>query len=244
MALNIPERRHILRRALEQVDRVLIGSESARRLFHGAGVSRAIDVVRYGHDLRWLEGYRGKSPSVPVRFGFIGRLAPMKGPHILVEAFVQAFRVGEAKLLLYGSLEKDPQFLQRLRALTGGRKDIEFRGTYTHADSGRVFSEIDVLVVPSLWHDYPLVIGEAFAARTPVIASDFGGMSEFVRDGVDGLLFQRGSVAGLVRQMRRILSDAGLLATLQTGVPSVKSMTEAAGEMERIYTDVLSARYV
>lgn len=242
MALNMADRKTVLRCALEQADVVLIGSESARRLFQNAGVSRTIDVVRYGHDLGWVDGYRGKFPSRAVRFGFIGQIAPMKGAHVLIEAYVNACSTGEAMLLVYGRLDKDPRYGQVLRALAAGRADVEFRGTYAHGDSARVFSEIDVLVVPSLWHDYPLVIGEAFAAQTPVIASDFGGMREFVRDGVDGLVFERGSVAGLAGQMRRVLSESELLATLRAGIPCVKRMREAVEEMERIYRSILPAR--
>lgn len=235
MALHMEDRRAVTRRALEQADRVLIGSEFARRLFVNNGVTRPIDVVRYGHDLRWLDGYSGKSPSAVVRFGFIGQIVPMKGAHILIEAYRNACRVGDAKLLVYGCFDKQPAFGQRLRSMAAERGDIEFRGTYAHADSARVFSEIDVLVVPSLWPDYPLIINEAFAAQTPVIATDLGGMSESVEDGISGLLFQRGSVDGLARQIRRITSEPGLLAQLRAGIPRVKSMQEAVLEMEHIY---------
>jgi len=238
MALNMVDRRVALRRALEQADRVLIGSSSARRLFVESGVARTIDVVPYGHDLRWLDGYGGKTSSAVTRFGFIGQISPMKGPHILIEAYEEACGGGEARLLVYGNLDRDPHFGGRLRTLAEGRPDVEFRGTYAHGESARVFSEIDVLVVPSLWHDYPLVISEAFAAQTPVIASDFGGMGEFVRDGVDGLLFERGSVAGLAGQLRRILSEPGLLARLRAGVPPVKTMRDAVVEMEAIYRSI------
>lgn len=238
MALNMIDRRAVLRRALAQADRVLIGSESARRLFVENGVSRTIDVVHYGHDLRWLDDYSGKSPSAATRFGFVGQISPMKGPDILIEAYKEACRVGEARLLIYGNPDRHPPFGRRLRSMATGRPDIEFRGSYAHAESARVFSEMDVLVVPSLWHDFPLVISEAFAAQTPVIAADFGGMRELVRHGVDGLLFERGSVADLARQIRRVLSEPGLLARLRAGVPPVKTMRDAVVEMEEIYRSV------
>jgi glycosyltransferase involved in cell wall biosynthesis len=117
--------------------------------------------------------------------------------------------------------------------------DIEFRGTYPHEASGSVFSEMDVLVVPSLWNDYPLICNEAFATGTPVIASDFGGMKEFVRHQVSGLVFERGNLDDLSRQLQRLATDPGLLRRLQVGTPRVKSMQEAADEMTDIYRSVL-----
>jgi glycosyltransferase involved in cell wall biosynthesis len=239
MAMDLQDRRAKLSQALSQADRVLIASESARELFQNSGMTIPIDIVPYGHDLSWLSEYKGKQPSGAIRFGFIGQIAPMKGPQLLIEAFRRSFQEGQARLLIYGNLDKDPAFGRHLRSLSAGRMDIEFRGTYPHEASGRVFSEMDVLVVPSLWNDYPLICNEAFATGTPVIASDFGGMKEFVRHQVSGLVFERGNLDDLSRQLQWLATDPGLLKRLQAGVPRVKSIQEAADEMTDIYRNVL-----
>ena len=235
MALDIQQRRAALHQALEQADRVLIASESARGIFQYNGFSIPIDLVHYGHDLSWLTGYAGKTASSVVRFGFIGQIAPMKGPQLLIEAYRNVSQNGKARLLVYGNLEKNPAFGQQLRSLAADRHDIEFRGIYAHSDSGKVFSEIDVLVVPSLWHDYPLIIHEAFATGTPVIASDYGGMNEFVQHEVDGLLFERGSVKDLARQLQRVIADPVLCGRLRAGIHRVKRIEEAVAEIVGIY---------
>lgn len=239
MAMDVHDRREKLSQALSLADRVLIASESARELYRNSGLTMPIDIVPYGHDLSWLSGYKGKQPSGAVRFGFIGQIAPMKGPQLLIEAFRKSFQEGQARLLIYGNLDKDPAFGQHLRSLAAERTDIEFRGTYPHEASGRVFSDMDVLVVPSLWNDYPLICNEAFATGTPVIASDFGGMKEFVQHQVSGLVFERGNLDDLSRQLQRFITEPGLLGRLQAGIPRVKSMQEAADEMTDIYRDVL-----
>ena len=64
-------------------------------------------------------------------------------------------------------------------------------GEFKHSRIAEIFSEIDVLVVPSVWYENsPLVIQEAFLAGTPVIASDIGGIPELVKDKENGLLFK------------------------------------------------------
>jgi glycosyltransferase involved in cell wall biosynthesis len=138
-------------------------------------------------------------------------------------------------------MSKDPAFSRRLRALAGGRSDLEFRGAYAYAETGRVFSEIDVLIVPSLWSDYPLVIQEAFAAQTPVIAADLGGMSEAVQPEVNGLLCERGSTKDLMQILRRVVTEPGLLARLRAGIPTVKSMGSAVEEMVLIYSQTMQS---
>ena len=240
MAMDIRDRRRKVHHALQQADRVLTASESARDLFRLNGFSMPIEVVPYGHDLAWLDHYAGKTPRKMLSFGFIGQISPMKGPHLLIDAYKNASQDGQARLLIYGNMEKDPAFSHQLRSLATGRTDIDFRGTYQHAESGKVFSEIDVLVVPSLWNDYPLIINEAFAAQTPVIASDLAGMSEFVRPEINGLLFKRGDMASLALQLRRVIDEPQLLARLRSGVPHVKRIEEAVEEILRSYDGVLA----
>lgn len=238
MAMNIHDRRTTLHRALEKADRVLIASRHARDLFELNGFSRPIEVVPYGHDLSWLNSYPGKTPRDVVNFGFIGQISPMKGPHLLIDAFNSLGQEGKARLLIYGNMDKDPGFGQQLRLLADGRSDIEFRGAYAHPESGKVFSEIDVLVVPSLWRDYPLIVNEAFATRTPVIATDIDGLTEFVKPEINGLLFKRNSSEDLARQLRRLITEPELLPRLRSGIPPVRCIDEAIEEMFGIYESV------
>jgi glycosyltransferase involved in cell wall biosynthesis len=235
MAMDIQDRRVKVQDALQRADRVLIGAYAARDVFRHNGFTMAIDVVPYGHDLSWLRRYGGKAPREVIHFGFIGQIAPVKGPQLLIAAYKIARQPGRTRLLVYGNMEKAREFGEALRRLAGGRPDIEFRGTYPHAKSAEVFEQIDVLVVPSLWSDYPLIIGEAFAAQTPVITTDLGGMREFVQPEINGLLFRRGVTDDLARQLRRVITEPTLLAQLRAGIPHVKGMDEAADEMMEIY---------
>jgi len=240
LAMDIRDRRAKLRCALEQADRVLTASPAARDVFQHNGLSRPIEIVPYGNDLSWLRHYTGKSARHVLSFGFIGQISPIKGPQVLIRAYKEASRGGESRLLIYGDVKKDPVFSQELRSLASGRNDIEFRGAYSNAEIARVFSEIDVLVVPSLWRDFPLVINEAFAAKTPVIATALGGMSEVVQPEVNGLLVERGNSEDLARTLRRVITERGLLPRLCAGIPRVKSMGDAVAEMLRIYAETLT----
>ena len=237
-ALNMRERRAKMHKALQYADRLIIASQSGYDLFRLNDFAMPIDVVHYGHDLAWMRDYHGKTQRDAIHFGFIGQVSPLKGPHLLIQAFKDANPNGKARLLVYGNLDKDPAFGQQLRALADQRTDIEFRGIYAHADSGKVFADIDVLVVPSIWNDYPLIINEAFATQTPVMASDIAGMSEFVRPEVCGLLFERGYIADLAKQLGRVMNEPGLLARLRANAPHVKTIQEAIAEMLQVYQSV------
>jgi glycosyltransferase involved in cell wall biosynthesis len=206
------------------------------------GISAPIKVQAYGHDLSWLDGYAGKTPSDRISIGFIGQIIASKGTHLLLQA-ISSFddSLGDKfRLFIYGNLEKNPEYSAQLRRLATDTDKIRFCGTYSHEESADVFGTIDVLVVPSLWYDFPLVIYEAFATGTPVIATNLGGMAEAVSHEVNGLLFERGNVEDLARQLRRIVEEPSLLERLRAGVPRVKTIGEEVTELEAIYSDLTS----
>ncbi|RIK35080.1 MAG: hypothetical protein DCC57_23685 [Chloroflexi bacterium] len=80
-----------------------------------------------------------------------------------------------------------------------------------------------------------MIIHEAFAAQTPVIATRLGGMAEAVTHEVNGLLFEPGSAADLAGQLRRICDEPGLLNRLRAGVPAVKTVDAEVDELVETY---------
>jgi glycosyltransferase involved in cell wall biosynthesis len=237
MAGDMAERKAFLRQALSWPDVRTTASPFVRDIYAAGGIEAPIKVQPYGHDLDWLDGYVGKTPSDVLRIGFIGQIIESKGVHLLLKAArsLQAGLEGKFTLFIYGNLQKTPAYGDQLRTMAANLANVQFPGTYAHDQSGAVFANIDVLVVPSLWYDFPLVIYEAFATGTPVIATNLGGMAEAVSNEVSGLLFERGDADDLTRQLRRVLEEPGLLERLQAGVPPVKTIEEEVTELETIY---------
>jgi hypothetical protein len=56
---------------------------------------------------------------------------------------------------------------------------------------------------------------------------------------VNGLLFERGDVTDLSRQLKRIVLEPGLLERLRKGIPSVKTIEEEVSELEAIYHELI-----
>ncbi len=69
-------------------------------------------------------------------------------------------------------------------------------------------SSVDVLVVPSLWHEpFGLVLCEAISAGVPVVASAVGGIPEVIQHGQCGLLFDRADGVALQAHIRELATD-------------------------------------
>jgi glycosyltransferase involved in cell wall biosynthesis len=240
MAGDMAQRKSFLRQALRWADCRITASRFVHDIFVENGITAPIRVQPYGHDLSWLEGYAGKTSSHSIRIGFIGQISHSKGVHLLLKAAsaLQNTCGDKFSLLIYGNMSAAPGYASRLRELKADIKDIRFCGTYAHQDSAGVFAGIDVLVVPSLWYDFPLIIHEAFATKTPVIATNLAGMAEAVIHDINGLLFERGNVGDLAAQIKRVLEEPGLLERLREGIPPVKRIAEEVDELERIYLEL------
>jgi glycosyltransferase involved in cell wall biosynthesis len=171
--------------------------------------------VPFGVDLAAF-GARERTRSTRPRVAFIGSLVPLKGPHVLLEAWARlppALR-DACDLELYGPARHHPEYRRQLaeRARAVGAR---LAGPLERGAVAEVLAQIDLLVVPSLWFENsPLIIHEARAAGTPLLVSDLGGMAELVREGVDGRRFRIGDAADLARQLQELLSDREQLAQL------------------------------
>ncbi|MCE5307556.1 MAG: glycosyltransferase family 4 protein [Acidobacteriales bacterium] len=242
LLLDVENRQQFLKEMLRCPDLVISHSEFLKHTFSLNGFAD-VSVLRQGHDLSWLARCREKSAGNLIRFGYLGQIQEIKGVHLLVEAMRRLDSRKPARLDIWGDLTRSPEYVNRLRERARGDSRIIFRGYCRHSDLAAVLIDTDVLVVPSLWYENsPLVIQEAFAAGTPVIASNLGGMSEAITHGVNGLLFERGECLGLAKQMQRLLDEPDLLSRLRKGIPRVKTSDDEAIQIETFYSDLLSHR--
>ncbi len=238
----IRERRDHMRNVFSQVDLFIAPSDFLKKLFVAFGVpDEKIKILPYGFDLQRVRALPKRSSPV-VRFGFIGNLMPAKGVHVLIGSF-RALHAENAELKIYGNAFSYKSALGnyagRLREAAKGYKNIRFMGKFDNQSVGEVFSEVDALVVPSLWYENsPLVIQEALLTRTPVIASRIGGIPELVKDGENGFLFEAGNERDLEETLRRIARDPGVLNGLNKNVLRVSSIKDNAKETESIYEDL------
>jgi glycosyltransferase involved in cell wall biosynthesis len=79
---------------------------------------------------------------------------------------------------------------------------------------------------------------EAFAAGTPVIGSDLGGIKELVSNEHDGLLVPHDDVNAWTTAMVRLATERGLVERLSQGIGSVRTMSDVASDMAMLYRDL------
>jgi glycosyltransferase involved in cell wall biosynthesis len=165
----------------------------------------------------------------PVRFAYVGTWIPSKGVDLLVKAF-QDIDPAKASLFVYGffpGYDGHEDYEHRLRWAARGSAAIQFKGRYDPRNVYEILSDVDLIVVPSIWwENSPLTIHEAFLAGVPVITADQGGMAELVTDSVSGLLFRHRDWQSLRAVIERVCERPEIVLELRKGIPPVPSMDQ------------------
>ena len=137
-----------------------------------------------------------------LEIAFVGQAVERKGLPVLLRAFEALRDHVSAKLTLVGPTDAD------VEPLLLDARGVEALGKVDDEEKSRVLARADVLCAPSLGGEsFGMVLTEAFAHGTPVVASDIAGYRDVVRDGLDGVLVPKGDAAAFAAALRDLAID-------------------------------------
>lgn len=201
----------------------------------GIDRSRVIEIVENGVDMALWDQPPQAKPRTP-EFIFVGRLVWWKAADLLLEAMK---RVPDARLRVIG----DGPERARLEAAAAGSDAatrIRFEGFRPQTEIAAALTSATALVLPSMRECGGAVILEAFACRTPAIATDWGGPQDYVTRDTGILVAPSGRdafVEGLAAAMRTLGTDPALAARLgAAGRVRVEAHFTWAAKARRILT--------
>ena len=243
---SLLERPDYLRQRLAKAHAIVAPTKFLRDMFLKNGTSpERLQQLGYGVDTGALldEVTRLRTARRPLTFGFFGTYSQHKGPHLLVAAMAQV--TGDCRALLRGRKTDFADYSQGLQDAAAHDARITVDGPFAHDELAQALAQIDVLVVPSTWHENaPFVVLEARAAGLPVLASRFGGLAEVVRDEVDGELFAPGDTSDLARRLQRLVDEPARLTRYRDAVQPPKTLQAAVTEFETLYADSVQSSEV
>ncbi|MGH7769461.1 MAG: glycosyltransferase family 4 protein [Candidatus Binatia bacterium] len=232
--------RHLYNR---RVDGVVAISERIAALLIEGGVKRErIRVIHSGVDpepFKNIPIVRGdRSASV---IGTAAVLEERKGLRFLLEAAAELKRQGVRLSYRIAGDGSQQEKLKRLAETLGLKEEVAFMGFAS--DVPAFLSSIDIFVLPSLFEGLGVAALEAMAAARPVVASDVGGLTELVVDGVTGLLAAPGDAPALARAISRMVSEPERMRAMgengRARVEKYFTMEQMAKKNENYYYDLL-----
>ncbi|MDO9085548.1 MAG: glycosyltransferase [Anaerolineaceae bacterium] len=205
-----------------------------------------LKIVTINHGIRYkhiLENKRNYVDQDQITFGYAGSLLFHKGVQVLIESFKKIHNE-YAKLVIYGSGKED--FVNKLKEIVGNDERISFCGSYNEEQLGRIFQEIDVLIIPSICYEsYSLVMHEALASNVPVITSNLGGMAERITDGVNGYIFKAANSSELKNKMNLIVENPSILNKLKINIKTnmiIPTVEQEAYQYFKLYNNIINGQ--
>lgn len=188
-----------------------VGIDPSKVVYIPNGIDAASFVVASGRkDARPLLG--SFAPPGTILIGTVGRLDPVKDQTGLLLAFKLLCEAlpdasGRLRLAIVGEgAQRAPLEAQIAEFALGAQ--VHLFGN--RDDVAAILAEFDIFVLSSIAEGMPGVLLEAMAAGLPVVATDVGGVSEVVSNGVTGLLVPAGSPVELSRAVSKYVSDEAL----------------------------------
>jgi glycosyltransferase involved in cell wall biosynthesis len=231
---------------------VIAVSESIRQvlLAHGADprrVRRVLNGVDH-HVFRRVPGMRATAraalglSSEAIVIGAVGRLEPEKGFERLLAAAAALGPDLNAHVVIAGDGSQRTALIERGRQL-GIAERVHLLG---HCDDVlSVHHLFDIYVQTSVREGIPNAVLEAMAVGTPIVATDVGGTSELITNGIHGLLVPAADDAALAEALRVTLAQRDAAASRTNAarqrVESELSFSARLRAVERIYAELLDA---
>jgi len=184
---------------------------TARRFFggryrivpNGVRIPTESELALAAEDGATAAGLSGKaSVREELRILFIGQAVERKGLPVLLRAFEALREHVPATLTLVGASPDE------VSHMTLENRGIRALGKVSDQQKLAELARADLLCAPSLHGEsFGMILTEAFAAATPVLASDIPGYRDVVRDGVDGQLVPPGDPLALAEALRQLAFD-------------------------------------
>ena len=244
---GMPHRRYIA--DLQRADALVADGWAAEHL--PAALGRPVDHVPKGVD---TELFRPDGPDKRAELGLAGRrvalvvsrLVPIKNVALAIDAMAEASTAQpNLAMLVVGDGPLRAELEARIAAL-GLSARVKLVGRIAHEELAVWYRSADVFVLPSEFDNSPNVALEAMASGVPVVATDVGGLREYVQPGTNGDLVPAGDAPALARAIARYardrdLSSATRLRNREDAVARF-SWTRSAQRLRAVYERVIASR--
>ncbi len=211
--------RDLTRTFCNKTDITIAPSKAIEELLRAYGVTCSIVVNPTGVDLgdyhrltatersQLFRAYKIPTDQQTILFG--GRLALEKNLHFLLRSFVAIAAHHPNVHLIYAGGGPDEEALRQAVVKLNLTGRVTITGYLTHPEIAKFFGACDVFAFPSLTDTQGIVLCEAFAGGTPIVAIDAMGSKDIVRDGMDGFLTANDQTA-FAAAITKLLNDQDL----------------------------------
>jgi starch synthase len=193
---------------MELADKIVVASTFSKNSLINQGIAKdKIYVNPYGTDLDFFKPV--EKHNTTVNFVFVGLVDARKGIPVLLDTWKKMPK-NKAQLTLIGPISKTAEALINQTA-----PDITIKGRMPYDELPGLLADQDVLVFPSYFEGFALVIPECMAAGLTVISTPATCAPDVIDDGVNGYIIPCGDADLLAEKMLNLINSPALLKKMQ-----------------------------
>ncbi len=173
-----------------------------------------ISVIYHPVDEKFFNVKKEESDN---RILFVGGIEPRKGLHVLIDAIkIVKQDIPDVRLHVVGGIRKKDYFTKIYEKVKEYNllENVIFKGAIAEEKLIKEYSEAAIFILPSKEESLGIVLLEAMATETPIIASNIGGIPYIVRDGSNGYLVRFGDYKKMAEYIIKLLCDNKLRRTM------------------------------
>lgn len=221
-----------------------IDSRKSSVVYPASNLNQSISKISY-HEVERLKNQLGiKNKNLVI--GFIGRLVFRKGPHILLNAFLN-LKHPNCKLVFFGTGQGQEDNIEndlKIKIASLGLEDNIIMAGYI-PNQALAYKVINIYVLPSVIEEgFPTTIIEAALSKKPIIATNIGGTREFVKNNINGLLVKPENVKTLSECLSRLIENKSFARRLgDQAFKDAQLFTEekVTQKLEQIYLQIATS---
>lgn len=176
-----------------------------------------------------------------VNFMVMGYIEKRKGQDILIEAIRLLDADARSKARFYFVGKDSSEMAKQIKEQVKNIPEVIITGLISEQEKKCLINKIDVLICPSREDPMPAVVVEAMMNRIPSIVSDSTGISEFISDGVNGLLFRNGNALLLSQKITWCINNFSKLPKIGKRAEEIYSKYFSMEAFEKNILDLLQS---
>jgi len=250
---KFPFVKYFIRHAARHAQGLICNSNyTAGQLAGLAGIPvNSIHVIPFGAtvSIRPCE----KKADKPVKdILYVGRLIERKGVTYLLDALPKIAERADVHLHIVGDGDRADELKQQVQQM-GLSQQVSFHGVVSNEQLEQLYRDADVFVLPSIvdgrgdTEGLGIVLVEALAFRTPVVACDVGGISDVIRNGETGILVPEKDAEALAAAVLQLLDNPELaLRLVNAGMAHAQSYFDwnrIIDSLSQVYRSAISEKY-
>lgn len=234
-------RQQYLRELLNtRVDAIIAVSNKVKEIFVREGIAASkIEIIHVGTGAArfWQQTNPKDNVQPPICFGYVGPVRPWKGVHLLLESLYYLNTEVPYEVEIWGA--GDESYMTQLRHMAQ-KYPVEFKGRYEWSNLPRIYERLHFAVATPIWHDNgPQIVLEALSCRTPVVATEAGGIVDFIQDGTNGLLVEMNDSRKLAKAIASLLERPRLISSMSKQITRPRDMKQHLECIIQLYEGIL-----